>query len=95
MSERVMLMVYCYDVAQDRTRARVAHLLEDHAVRVQDSVFEMRLTQAAANRLYRAIVRLLDDGDMLRMYAIGAAAFPRCQSYGGSPIAGDTASWIV
>ncbi|MGD0108547.1 MAG: CRISPR-associated endonuclease Cas2 [Rhodopila sp.] len=95
MSERIMLMVYCYDVASNKARARVAHLLEDRAVRVQDSVFEMRLTQVAADRLFRDIARLLDEGDMLRMYAIGAAGLPRCQSYGGSPISGDVDSWII
>jgi CRISPR-associated protein Cas2 len=95
MTERVMLTVYCYDIVRDRTRARVARMLEQEAVRVQDSVFEIRLTQAAADRLYRRISRLLDDGDKLRMYAIGAVALPRCRSDGGAPIAGDGDYWIV
>jgi len=90
-----MLTIFCYDVMRDKTRARVARLLEDQAVRVQDSVFEIRLAQAAAERLYRQIVRLLDEDDMLRMYAVSAAGLARCRSHGGAPIAGDGDYWIV
>jgi CRISPR-associated protein Cas2 len=95
VSERVMLMVYCYDIRRDRTRARVAAVLEDQAARVQDSVFEVRLSQSAADRLYQRILPLLEDGDMVRMYAIGAAGLPRCRSHGGAPIMDDADYWIV
>jgi CRISPR-associated protein Cas2 len=95
MAERVMLTVYCYDITEARTRARVAGMLEECAVRVQDSVFEMRLTRAAADRLYDRVAHLLDDGDLLRMYAVGAAGLERCRSHGGAPIANDGDYWIV
>jgi CRISPR-associated protein Cas2 len=95
MADRPMLTVYCYDIARPRTRARVASVLEDTAVRVQDSVFEVRLTRHAANRLYGRLVDLLDDGDLLRMYTISAAGLERCRAQGGAPIAEDGDFWIV
>ena len=95
MAERVMLMVFCYDIVEARVRARVADLLEKHAARVQDSVFEVRLTRVAADRLFVRLTALLDAGDMLRMYAIGAVGLERCQAQGGAPINGDGDYWIV
>jgi CRISPR-associated protein Cas2 len=95
MSDRVMLTVFCYDVVRTRTRDRVATRLENSAVRVQDSVFETRLTRAASERLFRRITELLDPGDLLRMYAVGAAGLDRCRTHGGAPIAGDGDFWIV
>lgn len=93
-AEREMLTVYCYDIARPRTRARVAAVLEAHAVRVQDSVFEVRLNRVAADRLYRRVQQLLDDGDLLRMYAVSAAGLPRCRAE-GAPVAEDGDFWIV
>ncbi len=95
MADREMLMVFCYDIARANTRNRVADLLEAAAVRVQDSVFETRLSRAAADRLFQHIVDVLDQGDLLRMYAIGAAGLDRCRAHGGMPMSSDNGFWIV
>jgi CRISPR-associated protein Cas2 len=96
MADRPMLMVIAYDIVRPRTRARVADLLEDHAVRVQDSVFEARMTQKAADRLFRKIERLIDgDTDSLRMYAVTAAGLERSRAAGGAPLPEDGDYWIV
>lgn len=95
MADRAMLMVYCYDIAAARARARVADLLEREAVRVQDSVFEVRLTQAAADRLFDRLSRLIDEGDTLRMYAVSAAGLERSRAQGGAPLAEDGSYWII
>ena len=63
--------------------------------RVQDSVFEARLSQEAAERLFMRVSALLEEGDLLRMYAIGAAGLERCRAHGGAPISGDGDYWIV
>jgi CRISPR-associated protein Cas2 len=94
MADREMLTVYCYDIVRPRTRARVAALLEACAVRVQDSVFEVRLGRVAADRLYERVRMLLDPGDLLRMYAISAAGFERCRAE-GAPIAENGDFWLV
>jgi CRISPR-associated protein Cas2 len=95
MADRPMLMVIAYDVVRDKVRNRVADLLEDHAVRVQDSVFEARLTRAAAERLFKKAKRLVEDTDSLRMYAVTAAGLERSQVHGGAPLPEDGDFWIV
>ena len=95
MADRAMLTIYCYDITAAKVRTRVADLLEREAVWVQESVFETRLTAGAAERLYNRIVQILDEGDKLRMYAIGKAGYDRCRAHGGAPIAEDGDFWIV
>ena len=95
MPGRVMLMVYCYDIARQRIRARVADLLETQAVRVQDSVFEARLQRVAAERLFAQLQALLDPGDSLRMYAISAVGLERSMAAGRSSIPDDGDYWIL
>lgn len=87
MATAEMLMVFCYDVSDDRRRRRIVRLLEDAAVRVQKSVFEARMTEQLANRLATDIARHLAVGDSLRVYAIGARGLARSRSYGGAPLA--------
>ncbi len=90
-----MLMVFCYDTAHARQRQRVAGLLDVCAVRVQDSVFEVRLTRHAAGKLFHRLARELDDGDSLRMYAVSAVGLERSMAVGGAPIADDADHWII
>jgi len=90
-----MLMVLCYDVGRANVRNRVAAMLEDEAVRVQESVFEARLTRVEAERLFGRLSALLDDGDSLRMYAVPATGLGRSRAVGGAPIPDDADHWIV
>lgn len=82
-----LLMVFCYDVAADSARRKVAELLEREAVRVQRSVFEARMSPARADRLVRRAVCHLAEGDSLRIYAVGAHGLRHSRAYGGLPIA--------
>ena len=95
MTARTMTMVFCYDVERDRTRARVARLLEERAVRVQKSVFEARLSRAQAERLFDAVAAAMDPDDSLRMYALSAAGLERCRARGGAPIPEDGDYWLL
>lgn len=95
MSSRKMLMVYCYDIQSPRTRGRIADLLEARAARVQDSVFEARLSEREAERLFAAITAQLDPGDLLRMYAIAQSGRARCHVWGGVPLAEDGDYWLI
>lgn len=82
-----MLTVFCYDIARDRIRRQVARLLEEVAVRVQESVFEARLTTQRATDIAQRIALLLDPGDQLRVYAVPADAIRHCRVKGsGAPI---------
>ena len=88
-------MVFCYDIGSDRRRARVADLLEQRAVRVQQSVFEARLTAVAAQRLADRLWREMDPDDSLRVYAVTAAGLRASLSRGGAPLAEDREFWLL
>ena len=95
MPAREMTMVFAYDISRPRTRARVASLLEDHAVRVQGSVFEARLGRDAAERLFALLSDAVDPGDSLRMYAISSAGLARCRQIGGAEVTNDEGYWLL
>ena len=83
MPRATMFTVFAYDISADRARRRVAAVLEDHAVRVQDSVFEAWLTRAQTERLTRAVTLHLSSGDSLRVYVLGQAGLARSRAIGG------------
>lgn len=89
MAETEMVMVFCYDISDARVRRRVAGVLEERAVRVQESVFEARLTPRRAQALFRTAARELGRGDSLRLYAVSAAGMRVSRSAGGAPLPED------
>lgn len=95
MGDTRMLTVIAYDIARDRTRAKVADLLEARLARVQESVFEGRLTESESLRLFRTLEALLDEGDRLRLYAIARAGLPRCRASGGAPLPEDGSFYLL
>jgi CRISPR-associated protein Cas2 len=80
------LFVFAYDISDDVRRVRVSKRLERHGVRVQDSVFEMRVTSAAAHAIAESIRGFLDMEDNLRVYHVPDMALKHCISVGGAPI---------
>ena len=91
---REMLRVVAYDIADDRRRNRIADMLEEWGVRVQYSVFEMRLTNSEAKRLFASLRRVVEPGDSLRLYTIPDSMFDRCDVYGGLSIS-DSSSFVL
>jgi len=89
MAETEMVMVFCYDVSDARARRRVSAVLEDRAVRVQDSVFEARLTPRHAHALFQAAAGELGTGDSLRLYAVTATGMRVSRAAGGAPVPED------
>lgn len=61
-----------YDIEDDRTRSRVADILEGLGWRVQESVFECLLDGQALDRLTLRLSRELEkhDGGNVRMYRL-------------------------
>lgn len=94
MVETEMVMVFCYDVADARRRRRAAAALEKRAVRVQESVFEARMTTSAAQRLFARVSAQLGTGDSLRLYAVTAAGMRHCRATGGAPLPEDRDFWL-
>lgn len=95
MASAEMLTVFTYDIADNRRRRRAAGILEDTLVRVQESVFEGRLTRARTRRLIRELEAVLQADDSLRVYAVAADGLERCHQHGGAPIMTDADFWLL
>lgn len=94
MAERTMLRVIAYDVGSDKRRARLAARLEAVAVRVQQSVFEARMTEGTAKRLFDEAKRIAGPGASVRMYTIPDRSIERCRSEGGPVILSGARYWM-
>lgn len=95
MARVEMLMVFSYDISDNRRRRRVAKILEDRLVRVQESVFEARLSSRETDMILRRLEPEMAPGDSLRVYAVGADSLPRCRQIGGAPISEDHDFWLL
>lgn len=95
MADRPALHVVTYDIADDRRRRKVAGILEDRAARVQESVFEARLTTRAARALMAELTALATAEDSVRIYAVPDGALTRCRTHGGPDIAGGGRYWLA
>jgi CRISPR-associated protein Cas2 len=95
MPDRLQLRVVTYDIADDRRRRRIAEALEERAARVQESVFEARLTDHAATVLMGRLRALMAPGDSLRLYTVPDAALARCRTEGGPEIADGARYWLL
>ena len=84
MAADEMLMVFSYDVQDSRNRRRLARILENHAVRVQKSVFEAWMDKKLAEEVSRRAAAELGPGDSLRVYAIGTKGYQRIQVFGAA-----------
>lgn len=96
MSDREMMMVFCYDVSANKARRKVARTLEAQMTRVQYSVFECRMTRNRAQAIAQRAASYLGPGDSLRVYAIGQNGIRRSRVYGdGSPFEPQEGYWLI
>ena len=95
MPGREILHVFAYDITSDRQRRRVAEALEDYGVRVQGSVFEVRVSRSQAQVLADRLSVELEKGDSLRVYALDASALEGSFVIGGPPIAERQSFWLI
>ena len=73
----------CYDVSDDRRRARVAKCLQDFGCRVQLSVFEAVLGKDQAARMVEALSdRISKSDDRVRIYPLHPSALERRRQLG-------------
>ena len=92
---REHIFVFCYDVASNRVRRRMAGILEDKGTRVQKSVFEVRCSLTAAERLLARLSAERLSGDSVRMYCLTEEARARSRSAGGAPIPERSEFWLL
>lgn len=95
MPGAAMLTVVAYDIADNRRRRKAAKILEDEMVRVQESVFEARLTRTATTKLLARLNKILGNEDSLRVYAIPKDGLERCHQQGGAPMLDDRDYWLM
>jgi CRISPR-associated protein Cas2 len=95
MAARRLLWLVSYDIADNKRRRRVSGLLEERAARVQESLFEQRMTPREAERLFTELKALCAGEDSLRLYPVPDAALPRARTHGGPEIAAGGRYWLV
>jgi len=86
MAARKQLVIFTYDISRDGLRTRIAGILELQGIRVQESVFESRMTARHAQAVFAKLDLLLDPGDSLRMYVVPEDGRLLSRSSGGAPI---------
>ena len=89
------LMVFTYDVSDNRCRNKMASLLEDKLVRVQRSVFEGYLTTKETHKLSKKLSLLLDGSDSLRVYAVPRNGLKNCRTFGPLPLSEEADFWLL
>lgn len=78
-----MLILVSYDIPNDKRRLAVANALLDFGRRVQYSVFECDIEEAALDQLRHRLRRfVVEDEDSVRLYRICAACQARIESLG-------------
>ncbi len=79
------LILIAYDISDNKDRTRVSDLLEQHMVRVQESLFEGWMTRATAQRVAGEAARLIDEGDSLRLYIVPRGGVGAAKAWGFPP----------
>ncbi len=95
MPARDLVHVFTYDITSNKARSRVSKLLEEYGVRVQMSVFEVRLPRRSAQKLAERIVDQINPEDSLRVYALDSTTLKQSKAYGGPPISEEQDFWLI
>lgn len=96
MSSDIQLRVLCYDISSDKRRRRVAAILEDHGTRVQESVFEGRMSSSRLARIVDKVKDRLEANDSLRIYTVGKSGERLSIVVGeGAPMETATGYWLL
>lgn len=63
-------IIFCYDIACDRRRYRVARILQAYGERVLESVFECRIDHATLAELQARLAKVINAEDKLAYWQI-------------------------
>lgn len=87
--------VFCYDVASNKVRRRMAEILDDEGTRVQKSAFEVCCTLQRAERPLTRLSAERLAGDGVRTYCLTEEARARSQAVGDTLIPERTEYWLL
>lgn len=65
-----MYFVISYDIEDDKIRLKISKILEDYGHRVQESVFECRLTEKLYTELTSKLAKTLNLKGNIRIYPL-------------------------
>lgn len=94
---RSIHLLVCYDVVDDRRRAKLSKYLKSRLERVQKSVFEGHVPESTIVGLMRRIGKLIDrEADTVRIYQLCARCRDAVEVLGwGVPVEPDDDDIIV
>jgi CRISPR-associated protein Cas2 len=88
--------VICYDITDDRRRARVAAALLDYGARLQESVFVATLDDELEERLVARLRKLIDPlADKVHLFAQCGACAAKVVQLGEGEIPQDQPFYVV
>jgi len=86
----------CYDIADDRRRAKVSAALLDYGRRVQESVFLASLDDELKERMRARVRGLLDaDEDCVLLIPLCAACRSKAERFGKQVLVADAPYYIL
>jgi CRISPR-associated protein Cas2 len=78
-----MYLVVCYDIVEDRRRARVLRRMREHLRHVQKSVFEGELADDRVEPMRQMLLEEIDPAaDTVRIYHLSARCIPATEVLG-------------
>jgi len=91
-----MLYLVCYDIADDRRRARMVAALLDYGSRIQESVFVAHLDDELYGRMRKRMESLIaPDEDRVHVARVCAACEKEIVAFGLAEIRKDADYWVL
>lgn len=91
-----MRFIVCYDISDDRRRARIATALLDFGSRVQESVFVATLDEELKGRMFARLGKLVDQAqDSIFVFALCGACEEKLQVLGIGGLPGDQPYYVL
>ena len=94
LMEKIFYLV-TYDIEKNRSRTKIAKLLEGYGERVQKSVFEIRVKKQTFRKLKAKAETFLDEGDSIRWYQLCAKCHDHILISGTGMVYEPQDTWIV
>ncbi len=83
-------VIVAYDIASNTRRAKLAAALEGMGYRLQESVFQLRLSPQELDEARTTITKIIHEtDDVVHLYPLCGTCQDRCEVYGTAPALDD------